>query len=176
MRLSVTYSDPDGHLPTVRTAVVDGVPVEMGSGPDHDYVGGVRFSVDVDLTLEDHLYYFSFSDGGATAETVTDTIPLGSGIDAPLATGAVALRSLWPGPSSGGVHVSFELPDDDAGSLDVYDVAGRHIRRVWSGRGGRHDSAWDGRDESGKPVTSGVYFLRLTSPRGHDSAKLVMVR
>jgi len=176
MKLYVTYSDPDGHLPTVRNAVVDGVPVEMGAGPDHDYEEGVQFSVDVDLTLEDHLYYFSFSDGAATVETVADTIPLGSGIDPPSATGAVALNSLWPRPSSGTVLVSFELPGDDAGSLDVYDVAGRHIRRVWSGRGGRHDSAWDGRDESGKPVTSGVYFLKLSSSRGHDSAKLVMLR
>ncbi len=174
--LAVTYSDPDGNLPTVRRAFIDGSPVDMGSGPDHDYASGVEFTVDVDVTLEDHAFYFSFSDGVATVETTPDTIPLGSGVpDEPPAT-AVAVRSVWPSPTRDEASVHFSLPPESRGTLSIYDVSGRLVRNLWSGPGGERSCIWDGKDGSGAPVPSGVYFVRLASPAGIDRAKLVLLR
>jgi hypothetical protein len=39
-----------------------------------------------------------------------------------------------------------------------------------------HTRAWDGQDESGASVASGVYVLRLRSPAGEDRRKLTLVR
>jgi len=175
VRFAVTYSDPDGDLPTVRQAVIDGVPYDMGSGPAHDYVAGVEFSVDVDVTLEDHSYCFSFSDGIETVQTAVDTIALGSGVS-PWSDTAVALNSVWPRPASDMVNMSFVVPEGCRGRVDIYDTRGRLVRRVWSGAGGRNECCWDGLDESGARAASGVYFVRLESPAGTDEKKLVLLR
>ena len=42
--------------------------------------------------------------------------------------------------------------------------------------GGVHESAWDGTDGRGRPLASGVYFLRLESGKAAKSAKLVLMR
>ncbi len=174
--LSVTYSDPDGDLPTVRRVYVDGSPIEMGAGPDHDYAAGVEFTVDADLTLEDHVYYFSFSDGVATVETDPDTILLGSGVPEEPPAAAVALRSIWPSPARSDASFLFTLPEGENGTLTVYDVRGRLVKKIWSGPGGQRSCMWDGTDGRGEPVASGVYFARLSSPSGTDSGKLVFIR
>ena len=47
--------------------------------------------------------------------------------------------------------------------LDVYDVAGRPVRRLHAGRmeAGNHAMMWDGTDDHGRAVASGVYYGRL---------------
>jgi flagellar hook assembly protein FlgD len=67
---------------------------------------------------------------------------------------------------------------DAAGSASVtttvYDVSGRRIRRL-----GASDSStvrWDGRDDHGARVASGIYLLRVESSRGSDSIRIVLVR
>lgn len=174
--LGATYSDADGHLPTIRQAVVDGSPVEMGSGPDHDYASGVEFLVDVDLTLEDHTFYFRFSDGVETVETPADTIPLASGAPDGPTDSTVALRSMWPSPMRGESTIVFSVPRGSEGALSVYDVSGRLVRSLWRGAGGDHSRAWNGRDEAGRLVPSGVYFVDLVSTVGRDRARLVLLR
>lgn len=174
--LNATYTDADGHLPTVRRAFVDGSPVDMGSGADHDYSSGVEFTVDVDVTLEDHVFYFSFSDGLATVETAPDTIPLGSGVPGGPPATEVAVRSVWPSPARNQASVHFSLPAESRGNVSIYDVSGRLVRDLWSGPGGERSCVWDGTDGSGAPMPSGVYFVRLASPSGTDRAKLVLLR
>ena len=50
-----------------------------------------------------------------------------------------------------------------AGRLGIYDVAGRLLRILQPGLGGSEPATvWDGRDERGREVSSGVYFYRLT--------------
>jgi Immune inhibitor A-like, MAM domain/Lamin Tail Domain/FlgD Ig-like domain len=45
--------------------------------------------------------------------------------------------------------------------VDLYDVSGRRVRRIWAGNlPGDLDLAWEGRDTEGRPAASGVYFVR----------------
>jgi flagellar hook assembly protein FlgD len=50
-------------------------------------------------------------------------------------------------------------------TLDVFDVNGRRIRRLASERPstGRVAIEWDGRDDAGRAMASGVYFYRLVA-------------
>ena len=63
-------------------------------------------------------------------------------------------------------------------SIFVYDVLGQRVATLVDSiqSTGAHTVAWDGRDERGSPVGSGVYFVRLTSPAGTRSYKMTLLK
>lgn len=86
-----------------------------------------------------------------------------------------------PNPSRGGVVLSLAVPPDKVGTYAVaaHDVRGR---RVWATRqvveqAGVFPVNWNGRDDAGRRVGTGVYFLRLTGPEGFvQTRKLTLLR
>jgi subtilisin family serine protease/subtilisin-like proprotein convertase family protein len=62
--------------------------------------------------------------------------------------------------------------------LDLYDLRGRLVRRLVRAElpAGRHDVRWDGRDDGGRGVSSGVYLARLVSGGVDQKSKLTLVR
>ncbi|HET7380905.1 MAG TPA: FlgD immunoglobulin-like domain containing protein [Gaiellales bacterium] len=60
----------------------------------------------------------------------------------------------------------------------VYDVAGRSVRRLADGyvESGEHVVRWDARDESGKRVSSGVYFVRVQTGEGVATLRTVVTK
>lgn len=100
--------------------------------------------------------------------------------DAPAGTAAARLRlaAPSPNPSRGATTLAFELPRSGEVALDVYDLAGRHVRSLASGAhaAGAHRATWDGRDASGAASRPGVYLVRLAlAGAGDVRAKLVRV-
>ena len=69
--------------------------------------------------------------------------------------------SVWPNPSSGEVVIIAEVPEP--GRLSIYDVSGRLVRemRTPDKASGRVEINWDGRDDAGAQVPSGVYFVQV---------------
>ncbi len=76
---------------------------------------------------------------------------------------AFSLEQNYPNPFNPETSVRYTLPFDGKVSLVVYDVSGRLINTLESGNrtAGEHVVRWDGRDDNGQPITSGVYFYRL---------------
>jgi hypothetical protein len=77
-------------------------------------------------------------------------------------------RGAWlgpatPNPALDGTTVRFGLPREGRISLEIYDAQGRRARSLQRGTfaPGEHSARWDGRDDLGRPVASGLYFLRL---------------
>jgi len=62
--------------------------------------------------------------------------------------------------------------------LGVYDVLGKKLRALVDGKmgSGLHRAIWDGRDEGGREVSSGVYVVRLDVGGEVFAKKVVMVR
>jgi hypothetical protein len=89
-----------------------------------------------------------------------------------------SLLSAWPNPFRGTASLAFEVATHGTVELAVYDVAGRHVRTFARGvvQPGRHTTTWDGRNESGKLVTSGTYFVRLAGPGESVSQRLTVLR
>jgi hypothetical protein len=83
-----------------------------------------------------------------------------------------------PNPFRDATRFSFELRDPDRASLAVHDVAGRIVRRLADGplAAGRHEIAWDGRDDAGRPVAGGVYYFRLRAAGLVYSRPVVLAR
>ena len=92
-------------------------------------------------------------------------------------TGSFSARS-FPNPMDEVTRIRYELPASGEIDVDVYDAAGRRVRRLTSGYqvGGPHTLNWDGRGDDGAQVADGVYFIRLQSKDGEDSQKILVVR
>jgi hypothetical protein len=89
----------------------------------------------------------------------------------------------WPNPFNPRTDLRFSLDTEGVGSLDVYDIGGRHLRRLAAGAfsAGVHQLTWDGRDDAGRALPSGVYFARLAARAEGGAAleatrKLVLLR
>jgi uncharacterized protein len=84
-----------------------------------------------------------------------------------------------PNPATGPVRVSFQMPGDRAAGLGIFDTAGRLVRslvRAGDLSAGTHVADWDGRDDRGHPVGSGVYYLRLDDARKDVTRTITVIR
>jgi hypothetical protein len=83
----------------------------------------------------------------------------------------------YPNPFNPTTTIRFDLPRPAAVSLSVYDVVGRTVRTLIAGanhRQGPHSIVWDGRDDRGVAVASGVYFYELRAGREVLARKMVL--
>ncbi|MCK4236519.1 MAG: T9SS type A sorting domain-containing protein, partial [Candidatus Krumholzibacteria bacterium] len=62
--------------------------------------------------------------------------------------------------------------------LDIYDLEGRLVQRLIDKpmQAGRHQIEWNGRDDRGRTVASGVYFYRLTVGKQTSAKKMILLR
>ena len=87
--------------------------------------------------------------------------------DVPAPAGPGPEREMWSVPFTGsgsGFDIHFDLPRNASVSLDVYNVAGRHIITLMDGRavqGGENRWSWYNRDAQGQKVPSGIYLAKL---------------
>jgi len=95
-----------------------------------------------------------------------------------VAAAPLALRGASPNPFNPRTTVSFSLARPLAVALDVLDVQGRCVRRLAAGvlPAGEHAIAWDGCDDDGRALPSGVYLARLSGGGTSRQGKLVLVR
>lgn len=90
-----------------------------------------------------------------------------------------ALHQNVPNPFNPTTTIRFNLALDDHVSLQIYDVAGRLVRTLLDQemlRGWNHRVVWDGLDEEGTSVSSGIYFCRLKTSGVSQSRKMLMMR
>ena len=77
------------------------------------------------------------------------------------------LLPAFPNPFNPSTVIRYALPEGSFVRLEVYDVLGRRVRELVRDRqsAGWHSVVWDGRDEFGRKVGSGVYLCRLSTPQ-----------
>ena len=119
------------------------------------------------------------SSGGTdyySADTLVIVFPVGTGAeDMP---GADYLAQNYPNPFNPTTKISYGIKNESSVSLRIYDVAGRLVRVLVDERreAGHHTEIWDGKDNRGATVASGVYFYRLVAGDFVDTKKLVLLR
>jgi hypothetical protein len=97
--------------------------------------------------------------------------------DAAALVKTVHLFQNQPNPFSPETRISFDLPKAGRVELVIYSVNGRLIRRlVKEARpAGRHTASWNGRDDAGEKVGSGIYFYQLTAPGVEESRRMILL-
>lgn len=90
----------------------------------------------------------------------------------------IELDSIAPNPMNPGTSIRFTLTQPGPVRIDLYDVRGRHVRRLIEASldSGEHQARWDGTDDQGRGVASGVYFVRVRSSAAEERGKVTLVR
>jgi M6 family metalloprotease-like protein len=90
----------------------------------------------------------------------------------------MVLEQNQPNPFNPSTSIRFYLPAQGPVELNVYDIRGALVRRLAQGAfgAGSHSVAWDGTDDYGRPVASGVYVYRLTADRRSQTRKMLLVK
>ncbi len=112
----------------------------------------------------------------------TDLPPADSGIISPPERrddkGGLVQLSNQPNPFNAATVITYVLSVSGPVHLDVLDILGRHVATLadsWHSSG-EYQVSWDGRDERGRLVGSGMYFYRLTMPGAAVSGKMVLLK
>jgi arylsulfotransferase ASST/flagellar hook capping protein FlgD len=124
-------------------------------------LGSNRIEVSGSLTTGEIFRGFAEVFVGAQGTPRAGSIP--ASVAASEAPRTVVLEKPVPNPSHGSIRVRLGLPREGPAEVSVFDLAGRLVARVSTEprAAGWHDLRWDGRDRNGRPVASGVYFVRL---------------
>ena len=92
---------------------------------------------------------------------------------------AAQLAQNFPNPFNPATTIRFELVEPGLASLAIYNVTGQSIRSMVSEQllpAGPHEVTWDGRDDAGKPVATGVYICRLQTGGCRLMRKMVLMK
>jgi hypothetical protein len=89
------------------------------------------------------------------------------------------LYDAYPNPFNPQTTIAFEIPERQAVTIRVFDMSGRLVRELISAQPhtpGRHEVVWNGRDDTGRQVASGVYFYRLEAGSYSETKRMVLVK
>ena len=111
-----------------------------------------------------------FWHGGASGTVGVD--------DGPATIQRFAFARPWPNPVRATSRVAFDLPRAARVALTIFDVSGRAVRTWDFGRllPGHQERVWHAVDAGGRPMSSGVYFLRLDAERDRGVHKVIVIR
>ncbi len=91
---------------------------------------------------------------------------------------ATAISFAMPNPSSGRTALQYSLVSKGAVNLSVYSVDGRRVKTLVNGiqESGRYQAIWDGTDDGGNVVRSGVFFVRFDAAGIHQTRRVNLQR
>jgi hypothetical protein len=107
----------------------------------------------------------------------------GSGFRSPVATATMpravtALAQNFPNPFNPQTTIAYTVSARAPISIEIFDASGAPVRVLDQGvrEAGRYSVEWDGRDAANRPMSSGVYFYRLSGVKGAGTRKMVLVK
>jgi hypothetical protein len=180
-----------------NTVIIGLIPMVYGVKKDLDPGDGVIanlvFRVDdpsvksIDLsttttTNPDHSLMFVYSDANGQ---IKDMAPELSGLSVAMQASDVkplptvfALRQNAPNPFNPSTSIVYDLPKATNVRLEIYNVLGQKVKTLVDGyqNAGTQNIIWDGRDQSGASVASGIYFYRINAGDFNATKKMMMLK
>jgi len=88
------------------------------------------------------------------------------------------LRANYPNPFNPSTTITFDLARADHVSISVYNVRGQKVKTLADGvyLAGTHKVVWNGDDDKGRAVGSGIYFYRMTTVRFNYALKMLLMK
>lgn len=116
---------------------------------------------DIDYPTTDYVMQLASSDGD-------DTTPV-------LAT---ALRANYPNPFNPTTTIAFDMVKDGHVAIDIFNIRGQKVKTLLNDvkAAGPHTVTWNGTDDSGRSVSSGIYFYRMSAEKYSSIKKMVLMK
>ena len=89
------------------------------------------------------------------------------------------LKQNYPNPFHSTATISYQLKEHGEVILSIYNVRGQLVKKLVHSREivGKHSIVWDGKDEGGKKLSSGIYFYQIETPNFKSQIKkMVLIR
>ncbi len=113
----------------------------------------------------------------ATGEGLAKFTPGGTAVEMETPV-QVSLDDVYPNPFNGTATISFKIPERMPVSLQVYNCAGQKAKTLYSGIqvAGSHSYHWDGVNDHGEKVSSGIYFVRLAANNTSIAKRMIYLK
>lgn len=177
----VDYLDPDGHCPVIAEIVFDGTDTYPLYPSSTDYGSAVTYTTDAGIdplaTGSWSEAVFRFSDNQTD---IVEIIVPGSGVDPDEghAGGNAMIAMISPNPFFDATEIDLHMPLAGHVTVTVYDVRGGVVRRLVdeAAASGSLNPRWNGRDDAGRRVSSGVYFVRASAVGINETRRVTLLR
>jgi subtilisin family serine protease len=95
----------------------------------------------------------------------------------PLAPAQETLYQNYPNPFNNTTFINFDVPEPMNITLEVFNLLGQRVKHIFRGMvSSQGTQEWDGTDDFGRQVGSGVYFTRLITPNSVRSIKMLYIK
>ena len=88
------------------------------------------------------------------------------------------LQQNYPNPFNPTTTIAYNLASDGMATLEVYNIKGQRVTTLVNKQhnAGSHTIVWDGKDDSGRAVSSGIYYYRLNTENGSITHKMLLLK
>lgn len=85
---------------------------------------------------------------------------------------------LYPNPFNPVTEIHFQIPEDNFVNINIYNTLGQVVRNLVNAEyaAGSHKVVWDGMNNAGNNLTSGIYFYRFESGKIAKTIKMQLIR
>ncbi len=150
-------------------------------------LGGSFITIPDSLGVTDDSLCFDVDPSGLAAGTYYDTVLIQvNGVTAPLpvtvgltvGSGQVSTISNYPNPFNPSTTIEYSLPERARVTIDIYNVLGRKVRSLVDAEqaAGSYRIEWNGTDENGRSVASGVYLYRFQAGDAVQTKKMLLAK
>ena len=164
------WSDEAGQV-RVMNAIWNGS--EVSGGGDI-----VRLVFRVLRDFEDNAR-FEIADGLVFDPSQSANPLVGGALDIQTTPTEFALLQNFPNPFNPDTTIGYELAESADVTLQIYNVVGQVVRTLMAAESqsvGRYQVRWDGMDDRGVPVSSGIYFYQISAGKFQDVRKLMLLK
>jgi hypothetical protein len=139
---------------------------------------------DVDTPLPDTSYWYWLESVDYSGETslhgpVSVTTPQPDNPEPPATPVQYGLKQNYPNPFNPSTEIRFNLAQSQNVELTIFDVKGKKVKTLHKGFVDADSEAsfvWNGTNENGKNVSSGIYFYKLVTSEKTETKKMLLVK
>lgn len=170
-KIFIGCSDLDGYIGAVHYSQDNGQTWQRIQSDLVDIYTGIEF-----LLISDDDYAYAISYGGSINDIFRSVNPtVGVEIDDPPMQESTITLTNYPNPFKINTIINFSIKEHGFVELKIYDIKGRLIKQVINQKleGGEYDVTWNGKDDKGKDVYAGMYFIYMRIGKTNHVKKMV---
>ena len=88
------------------------------------------------------------------------------------------LQQNFPNPFNPTTNINFSLKNASNVQIDIFNLKGQRVKTLISQtiNAGEHSITWNGNDDSNSPVSSGIYYYKISTEFGEDTKKCILMK